>query len=157
MRRQIWLALLAIGLGIIGSTSRAAASSVADLQWLEGRWSGVKDGTTSEEHWTSPAGGALVGMHKDVKAGKMTEFEFLRIESAKDGGIVYLASPQGRAVTPFPLAEMAEKRVVFENKAHDFPTRVLYWLDPEGALHARIEGTLQGKPAHEEWVWTKGR
>jgi hypothetical protein len=96
-------------------------------------------------------------MHKDVKAGALSGFEFLRIETAKDGRIVYLASPQGRPPTPFWLSEAASKRVVFENKEHDFPTRILYWLDASGALHARIEGNLKGQPAQEEWVWTKGR
>ena len=159
MRRQIRFAALAVGVGLFGSASGHAetpSASVADLQWLEGRWSGVKDGITSEEHWTSPAGGGLLGMHKDVKGGSLSGFEFFRIEAAKDGRIVYLASPQGRPATPFWQSEAAPKRVVFENKEHDFPTRILYWLDAAGALHARIEGTLKGQPAQEEWVWTKG-
>jgi hypothetical protein len=41
--------------------------------------------------------------------------------------------------------------------ARDFPQRILYWLDDRGALHARIEGKLRGKPASEEWAWTKAR
>ena len=50
-----------------------------------------------------------------------------------------------------------ERRAVFENKQHDFPQRILYWLDAEGAMHARIEGPQGGKTISLEWVWKKAR
>jgi Domain of unknown function (DUF6265) len=146
------------------SSGQAAASSGAPatppggasrLAWMEGRWVGSADGVDMEEHWTSPAGGSLIGMHKDVKGSGMTSFEFMRIEPTPYDGLVYFASPRWAAVTPFTLVEIGDKRAVFENKAHDFPQRILYWLDGAGALHARIEGTLKGSPASEEWSWTK--
>ena len=45
---------------------------------------------------------------------------------------------------------------MFENAAHDFPQRVLYWLDDAGSLHARVEGHAGGG-ADEEWIWTRAR
>jgi len=125
------------------------------LAWLEGHWVGSADGVEMEEHWTSAMGGALIGMHKDVKDTRMTSFEFLRIESTPKDGLTYFASPRSAPVTPFVLIELADKRAVFENKAHDFPQRILYWVDQAGALHARIEGTRRGSPQSEEWTWTK--
>ena len=47
------------------------------------------------------------------------------------------------------------RRAVFENRQHDFPQRILYWLDASGAMHARIEGPQGGKTVSEEWVWRK--
>ena len=136
---------------------RPAVTNVqaARLAWMEGRWGGNVDGTDMEEQWSSPAGSALIGMHKDVKLGKMTSFEFLRIEATPQEGLVYYASPRSAPVTPFYLLELGDRRVVFENKAHDFPQRILYWLDAAGGLHARIEGTLKGSIEAEEWAWTK--
>jgi hypothetical protein len=107
-----------------------------------------------EEHWTEPAGGILLGLHRDVKEGRTVLFEFLRIEETPDA-VTYWASPKGRPATPFKLVEHAEKRVVFENKDHDFPQRILYWIDADGSLAARIEGTLGGKSSSEEWRWKK--
>src|SRR5689334_10387972 len=127
----------------------------AGLGWMEGRWIGSADGIDMEEHWTSAAGGGLVGMHKDVKGARMTSFEFMRIESTPSEGLVYFASPRAAPPTPFTAVELTDKRVVFENKAHDFPQRILYWLDAAGALHARVEGTLKGSLQSEEWTWTK--
>ena len=55
------------------------------------------------------------------------------------------------------MVESGDKRVVFENKQHDFPQRILYWLDAQGALHARIEGPQGGKTVSEEWVWKRAK
>ena len=136
--------------------AQAPPADVSRLAWLEGRWEGTSEGVAMEESWTAPRGGALLGVHRDVKGGRMVSFEFMRIEATADG-IVYFASPRGAAPTPFKLAELGEKRVAFENRQHDFPQRILYWMDSSGALHARIEGPQGGKTVSLEWVWTRAR
>jgi hypothetical protein len=152
--KWVWLTLW---LGAAGTALAAEVkgTGAAGLAWLEGRWAGVQDGVESEEHWTSPAGGGLVGMHKDVQAGRMVGFEFFRIAPDQDGVLCYFTSPGGRPATPFRAVEQGASRVVFENREHDFPQRILYWLDDRGRLHARIEGTLEGKEQSEDWTWTR--
>jgi hypothetical protein len=132
----------------------ASAQEVDSLAWMAGTWGGAKGGVESEESWTAPRGGAMLGVHRDVRAGRMVGFEFLRIDTEKDG-LTYWASPGGRPATAFRLKESGSKRVVFENPAHDFPQRILYWLGDDGTLNARIEGTLQGEPGSEEWSWAR--
>ena len=144
-------ALLVLGLTL---APPAPSTDVSTLSWLSGRWAGTRDGTESEELWTDARGGTLLGVHRDVRDGKTVGFEFFRIEAAP-GGLTYFASPQGRPATPFRAVEATKRRAVFENKEHDFPTRVLYWLGEDGKLHARIEGVLDGRPAGEEWTWTR--
>jgi hypothetical protein len=128
-----------------------AAGPLAALAWMVGGWASEQDGTASEEHWVAARGGTMLGLHRDVKGGRTVGFEFLRIE-AQPEGLVYLASPSGRPATPFRAVEVGADRVVFENKAHDFPQRILYWRSP-GALHARIEGVMDGKASGMEWRW----
>ena len=137
------------------SAAEPAPAASASLDWLAGSWAGEKEGTVSEEHWTTGAGGTHVGLHKDVRAGRMTSFEFLRIQSDADGKICYIASPRGAAPTTFCAIETGDRRVVFENRGHDFPQRILYWLDESGRLHARIEGPMNGAEVAEEWVWSR--
>jgi hypothetical protein len=120
---------------------------------MAGHWRGADEGTVMEELWTAPAGGTLLGVHRDVKGGRTVSWEFLRIETTPDG-IVYQASPMGRPPTPFKLVESGERRAVFANPQHDFPKRILYWLAKDGALHARIEGDA-GKSM--EWRWERAR
>ena len=140
-----------------GSAPGPSPGNIADLAWLEGHWVGTDGPLRMEEIWTSPAGGVLVGLHKDVTAGSGTSrtwFEFQRIERGADG-IAYVAQPGGQPPTRFALIEQAPRRVVFANPAHDFPQRILYWLDDAGVLHARIEGPKGGKTVGQEWTWTK--
>lgn len=136
--------------------AQAPAGGVQALAWMAGTWAGEKDGVAMEELWTSPRGGALLGVHRDVKGESLLSWEFLRIQ-ATDTGLVFFASPRSAPPTPFKMIEMKDKRVVFENKEHDFPQRILYWLDGRGALHARIEGPQGGKTVSEEWVWTRAK
>jgi hypothetical protein len=130
------------------------APSVDSLAWLAGSWAASDRGVDHEEHWMAPKGGAMVGMHRTVRGGRMVEFEFLRIE-AKDGALVYLSMPNGRSpATPFTLKALDGQRVTFENPTHDFPQRVIYRREGE-TLHARIEGTENGKPGSMEWSWRR--
>lgn len=131
-----------------------AGNGIDALAWMAGSWEGKEGKVEVEEVWMAPKGGAMVGMHRDVSGGKMVGFEYLRIVT-KAEKLTYLASPQGSAPTPFPLKEMSEKKVVFENPEHDFPQRIIYWLDKDGALHAKIEGDQGGKPAAMEWTWRR--
>jgi len=96
----------------------------------------------------------MLGIHRDMRPGMPPFFEFLRIEE-REGGLVYMASPRGRDATPFKMAELEPRKVVFENPEHDFPQRVMYWLEGEDTLHARIEGTNQGRAGASEWAWKR--
>lgn len=126
------------------------------LSWLTGSWTGTQAGVEMEELWLEPKGNTMLGLHRDVAGGRTVSFEFLRIEMTT-GGVTYFASPGGRPATPFRLIETREKYVVFENPEHDFPTRIIYWLAKDGALHAKIEGTQGGKSASEEWTWQRAK
>jgi len=133
----------------------SATSAVAGTlpRWMTGSWQLDQDGMRVEEHWTADDGGIMLGMSKTVPAKGKIAFEFLRITEV-DGKLAYLAMPQGRPVTVFPLKTAEPTRLVFENPEHDFPQRILYWRSGE-QLCARIEGTVDGKAASEEWCYTR--
>ena len=148
MAARAWISVASLVLA-----TSAQASEIGKLSWLSGSWSGVKDGVQLEEHWSAPKGATMIGMHRDVRGGRTVGFEFFRV--VEDSlGLVYMAQPGGRApATPFRAKTLEKTRVVFENLQHDFPQRVIYWLPKKGELHARVEGTLDGKLESEEWVW----
>ena len=133
--------------------TRPQPATVEVLAWMAGTWEGRDaKGLEMQEVWLEPKGGTLLGLHRDVAGGRTVSFEFLRIALEKEG-VTYWASPGGRPATPFRLAETGPRKVIFANPAHDFPKRILYWVDDAGALHARIEGD---NPAQgEEWTWRK--
>ena len=150
------IASLLIFLAALAAPAPAADDALASLAWMAGDWMGVDGGVEMEERWTEPRGGMMLGIHRDVKAGKAVDFEFFRVAATPEG-IVYFASPRGRPAVPFKAIESKNKRVVFENKEHDFPKRIIYWAGDDGALHARIEGDPGDKETAMEWTWKRGR
>ena len=136
----------------------AHGSTLDSLAWMAGSWAAAVDsvGDRQEEHWMAPRGGLMVGMHRDVKAGRAGGFEFFRIEERADG-VYYMTSPGGRPATPFKMKECSGHRVVFENLKHDFPTRIIYWQEHPYQLRARIEGDVKGKLEFMEWTWASAR
>ena len=135
----------------------AEPGQIADLAWLEGHWAGTDGPLQMEEIWTSAAGGALVGLHKDVAHPRRRGADgVVRVPADRSGrGRGRLRRAARRpAADPVRAVESGPRRVVFANPAHDFPQRILYWLDDAGALHARIEGPKDGKTVGQEWTWT---
>ncbi len=129
--------------------SLASAAILLALAWIAGHWVGEYKGASMVEVWLPPAGGMMLGMHRDVRPGKDAFFEYLRIEVAGDT-VVYQASPQGAAPTPFRLVESEGRRAVFANPDHDFPQRIIYRMDGD-RLKARIEGDQGGETRSSEW------
>ena len=134
------------------SEARSEDRSIERLRWLAGRWAGSSGDVETEELWLEPAGAAMLGLHRDVPQNGNLFFEYLRIVE-RDGGLVYVAQPLGRPPTEFGAVEIADDRVVFENPHHDFPQRIIYHLEGESTLVARIEGTVEGAERSAEWRW----
>jgi hypothetical protein len=122
----------------------AAESPLARVAWLAGCWRAVNGEPGTAEHWMPPAGGTLIGMGRTVRQGRTVEHEFLQIRETPEGKLVYIAQPSGQSMAQFTAVRVGERYVVFENLEHDFPQRILYRLEADGRLHARIEGTVKG-------------
>jgi len=130
--------------------AQATPARVGALEWMSGTWMQKAEGReTVTESWVGPGNGLMVAVNLTTWPNGRKSFEFLRIAETAEG-FSYFASPGGKPPVEFKLKETAERRVVFENAAHDFPQRVLYWRDGE-ILVARIEGTIKGKERSEEW------
>ena len=126
-----------------------------EVAFLAGHWLGESGQVEMEEIWTTPKGGVMLGLHRDVAPGKPAFFEFLRIIE-REGVVVYVASPMGSGATEFTLAKIEVNFVVFENLEHDYPQRIVYRRDGD-RLTARIEGEIDGKLEVNEWTWCSAR
>lgn len=148
---------LTLVLAVFVSAAAGEAPPLADferLSFLVGSWESASATSSSEEHWLPPKGGVMLGLHRTVR-GESAFFEYLRIESSTDGILTYVANPMGRPGAFFRLIEVGERRAVFVREGDDFPRRIVYRLDDDGVLHARIEGEDGGKPRAEEWRWKR--
>ncbi|HKO36471.1 MAG TPA: DUF6265 family protein [Pyrinomonadaceae bacterium] len=127
------------------SFAQTAKPTLNDLSWLAGCWEANLRGREVNEQWMKPGGGIMLGMARTVAQGKAAEFEFTQIREDKDGAIYYVAKPSGQAETSFKLVKLQNKEAVFENPQHDFPQRIIYRLQPDGSLFARVEATDKGQ------------
>ena len=115
------------------------AASVTSLEWMTGCWMTKRGESTSYESWTKANDDVMFGISYTLAAGKVSEFEFLRV-AVRDGTLAYLAQPGGNPATVFELTPGANAReAVFANPSHDFPKRVGYRATATGLL-AWIDG-----------------
>ncbi|TAJ02738.1 MAG: hypothetical protein EPO68_17980 [Planctomycetota bacterium] len=129
-----------------------AKAAIADVGWIAGAWVGTRSsGSAIEERWGPPLGGAMLATSRTVnKSGKMSAFEYLRIVE-RDGGLVYVAQPGGKAPTEFVLTEIGATRAVFLNPRHDYPRRIVYELAGKDALTATAGQLKGGTPQRYEF------
>lgn len=139
--RRLW-ALSVVAAFVAPVTCQPATTE--NLAFLAGCWKFERDGRVVEEHWLAPAGGTLMGVSRTVAGGRTVEHEFLQIRDLP-AGLTYIATPSSQPEARFTAASTGAGEVVFENPAHDFPQRIRYRRSGD-ALHARIEGTIDGKP-----------
>lgn len=142
-------ALIAAAFVLISTT--ASATTVRDLAWLTGSRVAANG---AQEVWLDGAD-MLLGLGVFVKGGRTAEYEALRIGLTADGKLAFFATVGGVPPVTFPLKSYDHGKAVFENLAHDFPQRVIYWNAGNGAVGARIEGVVNGKPQSEEWLFKK--
>lgn len=130
------LALLLMG-------QAAPQARVDDLAWMSGRWEANATGRWTEESWSAPRGGVMLGFSRSGREQVLREFEFLRIQAGEDGVPVYLAQPGGRPAVAFRLTARDGTSATFENPAHDFPQRIRYRRDGEAmvATISAIDGS----------------
>jgi hypothetical protein len=118
--------------------SGQATSAEPTLDWLAGHWCSSDQASRVDEVWLPEAGGALLGMSRTVRGGKVESFEFMRIVIDGDAATFHV-QPNGVPPTVFTQAARGDGWIRFENSAHDFPNRIEYRRDGD-ALHAYIAG-----------------
>ncbi|TNE51105.1 MAG: hypothetical protein EP344_16745 [Bacteroidetes bacterium] len=112
------------------------------LQKLEGTWK--QSGKASYEKWTVASDTLLSGEGfkiQDDNSRKITET--LQLVLKDDGTIVYRATVPDQndsAGIDFKLTFFTTSSWTFENPAHDFPTKIEYWLQDAETLRATVSG-----------------
>jgi uncharacterized protein DUF6265 len=118
-----------------------SSPSIQDLAWLEGVWQGQIGDRHFEARYSGADGGQILSASKYTKDGVPAGFEFERFEEQGDS-LVLTPFPEGKSSVTFRLAELDSKRrrVVFENLAHDFPTRISYQRVADNKLTILVSG-----------------
>lgn len=58
-------------------------AKISEMAWLSGNWVGEAFGGLAEDIWSDPAGGAIMGMFRSVRAGEVGFYEFITISEVE--------------------------------------------------------------------------
>ncbi len=134
----------------------AAKPTLLDFAWLAGQWRIEQADGQVDEQWMAPAGGLMMGMARNIQAGKVREYEFTLLRQEANGDLFYVASPSTQTETSFKLTSLRGGEAVFENPQHDFPKKIVYARQADGSLLAAIEGPgRDGKPRRVEYPFKR--
>lgn len=114
------------------------------LAWLAGCWELTRGTQHVTEQWMRPEGDSLLGMSRTTSEGRTVAYEFLLIRPGPKG-LEYVAKPSGQPEAVFTSVTVTDREAVFENPAHDFPTRIAYRLQADNGLLAVVEGLVNGQ------------
>ncbi len=160
---KLWIGTVLVVFGLVSIVSRTSEAQqtgqtsktfkIEDLAWMCGDWETSPGRAQIDEHWTSAAGGSMMGVSRTVAGGRTVFYEYLRIE-ARGADIFYVAHPKARTPgTDFKLVRLVGNEAVFENLTHDFPKRIIYRRNADGTLTARIEGDGTEKEKPQDFIY----
>ncbi len=145
---------LALACGVLGSVvllsctppahSIQNPTGVDRARWLSGCWQRESGNRTIEEQWMAPRGGAMLGMSRSVRDGRLAGYELVLIRDDTTG-LVYEAHPSGQESATFPAILVSDTVLVFEDLEHDFPQRIGYDRVGVDSLVGWIEGERGGE------------
>jgi len=127
------------------SPATPARTRVADIAWIAGHWFEDTNGRYSEEAWTGPAGGSMLGMWRTVEGGRPQTVELLTLSDDPDGLVLRLRHfdpqlvPQETAPLALRLAGVEGARATFEGQGATGPVRVVYHRTSATTLGVTLE------------------
>lgn len=138
-------------------------SSLADLGFITGHWSGELDGGTTDEHWSAPSGDNMMGVFRYIKKGKAVFYEMLLIEMTATGPVLRLKHfnpgligwEEKDQVYSYPLVELSKNKAAFERP--DKQTRMTFQRTSSDSMVVVLERLKDGKMIAEEFKYQRVR
>jgi len=113
--------------------------------WMAGTWMNEEGANWTDEVWTDPRGGMMLGISRTGFGPQLDDWEIVRIEQRRDGSMAYVAQPGGKGAVEFPMVLVSDAAIEFANPSHDYPQRIRYWR--QGKLLVAEISLLDGSRA----------
>ena len=132
--------------------AQLATATLSMPSFLTGCWEQRSGESWTEECWTTPRGGLMIGSGRTGKGDAVTHWEYMRIERGADGTLTFYGSPKGAPAVGFRATEVGDKQITFLNAGHDYPQRVRYVATADG-IDAEVS-LADGRKA-ERWRYRR--
>ncbi|MCW8804048.1 MAG: DUF6265 family protein [Ignavibacteriaceae bacterium] len=106
-----------------------------------GLWKMEIENAEIYEEWQLVNKNELIGTSYSLENGIKIINKNLWIKKFADQW-AYIAMPGNQNITLFALIEHSPKKLLFENKEHDFPQRISYEFHKGGKMTAVVEGNV---------------
>lgn len=138
------------------SGAKSPPATIAEMAWLAGHWAGSALGGVSEEIWSPPKAGSMMGMYRLVRDGKPVFYELLTVVEENGTLILRLKhfnpdltgwEEKGQTVD-FPLVALGDGAVHFEGMS----------FHPQGNANLTVYlaiGTKDGAVREEAFSYTR--
>lgn len=139
------------------SGSKAASGDIKQMEWVLGKWECLTRRGSLFEIWTKTNDTVFSGRSFIVGPNDTVFTESISLEFTGNH-LYYIPAVSGQNDAQpvrfkFVSAENAE--VVFENREHDFPQRIIYKNPHPDTLYARVEGDIKGTFRKEEFFMAR--
>lgn len=123
------------------------AATLAQMKWLQGRWTGKALGGEVEEVWTAPQAGAMLGIYRLVRDDKPVFYEFMTLVE-EEGSLVMRLKHFNPDLTGWEEKDQTEafRLVALEDDAVHFEGLSMHIDGDLLTVHLAIEnkdGTLE--------------
>lgn len=140
MKRALILLLL-----VTTILSAKAQKSLTPFNFLLGNWEMKTAKGKTTEHWVKSKDSLNGKSYKHNLKGESVLQETVVIKRIKDGFYFCVTGAGNKDRVDFKLVSSEKDKLVFENKQHDFPQRIVYQQKGKNELFAYIEGVINGK------------
>lgn len=130
-----------------GAWSAESCRSLDAAHWLPGTWVAIDGDRTVTETWTKMSATTFEGSGVTTKGASqaVVDGESLRLLEMQQGVFYVAKVAHNRLPIAFELTQCSPQRLVFENPAHDFPRRLEYISDGDGAMTVHVtDGASRG-------------
>lgn len=128
-----------------------------DLNLLLGKWSMETNKGILYESWKKQNDSTFTGLSFRISGKDSLVLEGMELVH-RQGRIMFIPTVPGQndeKPVVFTLFKLEGGRYIFENKEHDFPSRVVYVLPKENILQAWIEGSVNGQTRRMDFSFKK--
>jgi len=132
-------------------------SKFEKVAWLEGTWENNSPEGNLSETWTKENDSVFKGQTYFIK-GKDTLHNESIMLTQKGEDLVYSPTVKGQnndKAIDFKLTVSTTNQLSFENKAHDYPQKIVYTKVTNDSIVAEISGIQQGKASSEKYPMKK--
>ena len=129
------------------------------FRWMSGKWKGEALGDTLNrqgtpiiyEEWSAVQNNRMTGTSCELQNGDTVFSQTMTLEQRGDDFYYVANVKENGGPVDFKFTGTHRDSMIFENPAHDFPQRIVYFHDADKGMYARIDGKDKGKYSYMEF------